>query len=581
MKSSSSRFLNVGQQEKLERLPKIKSLPPEEREAMFIMKVRQCSVVFDFTDVINIGLAEQKEIKRETLLELVDFVLAEKIPFTTNVCRAVIAMVSTNLFRPLPPRLNPSGDLYDPEDNEPILEAAWPHIQIVYEFFLRFIESPQFDAQVAKQFLGRKFIQQMLELFDSEDPRERDYQKTTLHRLYGRFLSLRLYIRRAIKFIFLTYCYENENHNGIAELLEILGSIVNGFTLPLKDEHKEFLFKALIPLHKPRGIALYHPQLSYCIAQYLQKDPSLTEPVFKKIISYWPATNSAKQNLFLSEIEEILFIIEPEQFVVIQTLVFKKIGECIASPHFQVAEKALSLWSNENNEYILNLVAENVDIILPIIFPSLYYVAKSHWHKTIRSMAYSGLRLLMDIDDIEFGKVIENYEKQRELEKNERDERVQKWRQLFSEVDPVRLNSRGPAVKQEPTPDPNSIPEEGPRKKVRKPEAHLDPLLANNDGLPTTVKIPHHMNQLVEDVFNVADPVFKELTELHQIQINKKLRQKQMLPMDPLTVEALGDHQSLDDRYNSYSDYTTSDETGSSSDSGSYTDSDSYTSEDD
>lgn len=63
----------------------------------------------------------------------------------------------------------------------------------------------------------------MLDLFDSEDPRERDYLKTTLHRVYGKFLSLRSYIRKAIKIVFLSFCYESESHNGIAELLEILG----------------------------------------------------------------------------------------------------------------------------------------------------------------------------------------------------------------------------------------------------------------------------------------------------------------------------------------------------------------------
>ena len=63
----------------------------------------------------------------------------------------------------------------------------------------------------------------MLDLFDSEDPRERDYLKTTLHRIYGKFLSLRSFIRRQIKYVFLTFVYENEAHNGIAELLEILG----------------------------------------------------------------------------------------------------------------------------------------------------------------------------------------------------------------------------------------------------------------------------------------------------------------------------------------------------------------------
>ena len=34
-----------------------------------------------------------------------------------------------------------------------------------------------------------------------------------------------------------------EHHNGVAELLEILGSIINGFALPLKEEHRVFLLK--------------------------------------------------------------------------------------------------------------------------------------------------------------------------------------------------------------------------------------------------------------------------------------------------------------------------------------------------
>ena len=43
---------------------------------------------------------------------------------------------------------------------------------------------------------------QLLELFDSEDPRERDLLKTTLHRIYGKFLGLRVHIRKQISNIF-------------------------------------------------------------------------------------------------------------------------------------------------------------------------------------------------------------------------------------------------------------------------------------------------------------------------------------------------------------------------------------------
>ena len=66
----------------------------------------------------------------------------------------------------------------------------------------------------------------MLELFDSEDPRERDYLKTTLHRIYGKFLGLRAFIRKNINHIFYRFIYETERHNGIAEFLEILGRFV-------------------------------------------------------------------------------------------------------------------------------------------------------------------------------------------------------------------------------------------------------------------------------------------------------------------------------------------------------------------
>jgi serine/threonine-protein phosphatase 2A regulatory subunit B' len=47
-------------------------------------------------------------------------------------------MFSVNLFRTLPPTNSPSGAEFDTEIDEQTLEAAWPHLQLVYDFFLRF-----------------------------------------------------------------------------------------------------------------------------------------------------------------------------------------------------------------------------------------------------------------------------------------------------------------------------------------------------------------------------------------------------------------------------------------------------------
>lgn len=113
-------------------------------------------------------------------------------------------------------------------------------------------------------------------------------------------------------------------------------SIINGFALPLKVEHKQFLVKVLLPLHKVKCLSLYHAQLAYCVVQFLEKDPSLTEEVIRGLLKYWPKTCSQKEVMFLGEIEEILDVTEPAQFIKIQEPLFKQISRCVSSPHFQV-----------------------------------------------------------------------------------------------------------------------------------------------------------------------------------------------------------------------------------------------------
>jgi serine/threonine-protein phosphatase 2A regulatory subunit B' len=87
------------------------------------------------------------------------------------------------------------------------------------------------------QSVSSTFIKQFLDLFDSEDPRERDYLKTIMHRVYGKFMALRTPIRNQVMNLLLKVVYEYESHNGLTELLEILSSIVSGFNSPLKIEH--------------------------------------------------------------------------------------------------------------------------------------------------------------------------------------------------------------------------------------------------------------------------------------------------------------------------------------------------------
>ncbi|PHH73523.1 hypothetical protein CDD82_5402 [Ophiocordyceps australis] len=420
----SSRF-DISAHRELEKLPGFHEVPPNRRQELFMQKIDQCNVIFDFNDAS--GDMKAKEIKRLALHELLDYVANNRQVITEPMYPRVVDMFAKNLFRPIPPPVNPQGEAFDPEEDEPVLEVAWPHIQVVYEFFLRFIESQDFNTNIAKAYIDHSFVLQLLDLFDSEDPRERDFLKTTLHRIYGKFLNLRSFIRRSINNVFFQFTYETERFNGIAELLEILGSIINGFALPLKEEHKIFLTRVLLPLHKPKSLSMYHPQLAYCIVQFLEKDASLTEDVVLGLLRYWPKVNSTKEVMFLNEVEDIFEVMDPAEFAKVQEPLFHQLAKSVASPHFQVAERALYFW---NNEYFCNLVSDNVEIILPIMFAPLYENSKGHWNRTIHGMVYNAMKLFMEINPQLFDDCSHEYTEQQNNAAEREALRVRKWAAL-------------------------------------------------------------------------------------------------------------------------------------------------------
>ncbi|KAL7677745.1 hypothetical protein ACOME3_003982 [Neoechinorhynchus agilis] len=336
-------------------------------------------------------------------------------------------MFMVNVFRILPPPANPNGAEYDPDEDEPNLEPSWVHLNLVYDLFVRFIDSSNFKVNLAKQYIDHKFTFQLIDLFDSEDPRERESLKTLLHRIYAKFIFLRTDIKKQMNNVFFRFIYETERHNGITELLELMVSIINGFVLPLKDEHKTFLLRVLLPLHKVKTLAVFHSHLSCCVVQFLEKDQSLISSVIRKLLRYWPKTHSPKEVLFLNEFEEILDVTEPHNFPSVMVPMFKQIARCISSPHFQVSERALLMW---NNDYIISLLSENCENIMPILLPVLCQNSAHHWNRTIHGLVYNALKLTMEMNHVLFDNCASEYFKREGERTNAELARQQFWQHL-------------------------------------------------------------------------------------------------------------------------------------------------------
>lgn len=410
-------------------------MPVAKRQNLFRLKLELCSVCYNFSDP---STQREREIKRQTLLELIKFTntpSGQKVFCDTSMPQ-VLKMLEANIFRDMPSEAA-ELDTEDEELNAPE-HSSWPHLQAVYEFMLRFIVSSEVKPKVARKHLHRNFCKNIIGLFDTEDPRERDYLKTILHRIYGKFMTYRSLIRRHIQYVFYEFLFETGRHNGIGELLEILGSIINGFQLPLKKEHLHFLAHTLIPLHKTKTLQFYHLQLSYCMTQYIEKDRNTAIPIVVGILKYWPWTNTSKQLLLFNELEDIMELISPSVLERVSVPLFKHIGKCIGSDHFQVQERCLFLWNNEHLVSSGCLSRKFAAASLRHVYHNLNIVAQDHWNQNVNMLARSVVSLYMGFDLALFNKVSSADLGSRTTQQAKDEKNAKAWAEIAERANVVR-----------------------------------------------------------------------------------------------------------------------------------------------
>lgn len=289
--------------------------------------------------------------------------------------------------------LNGSGETGNPMDKYSDYtpeEQAWGMLSACYDLLLKAIEHiDKLEKHLRKEFFTLRFVAQLVNLFKSPSFKERQLLKGVLHRLYYKLTQRRSAIRKEIAHVFYEYIYETSNHHGVAELLEILGSIVNGFACPIKDEHITLLERALIPLHSTPAFISYHQQLAYCMIQYVSKDHSLFTPIVRGLLKYWPVGNSFKEVVFVVEFEELLeHVLAESDFHGISRQLARRLGKCMVSAQFQVAERAISCWHSASCVRIMNEYEKVAQGMFDVIKPYLRQAMTAHWNPIIQQKAH-------------------------------------------------------------------------------------------------------------------------------------------------------------------------------------------------
>lgn len=116
------------QQHYADNLPSFRDVPPAEKQFLFVQKLHLCAFSFDLTEPTK--HVREKEMKRQTVLELVDYANTGTGKFTEAVSEDIVFMIGSNLFRTLPPPRSHDQESYDAEEEEPSLDPSWPHLQV-------------------------------------------------------------------------------------------------------------------------------------------------------------------------------------------------------------------------------------------------------------------------------------------------------------------------------------------------------------------------------------------------------------------------------------------------------------------
>lgn len=90
-KQRSSRFY-VTEKVEIEKLPSFADVRPEQRNELFVQKLQQCRVLFDFNDASSD--LEGKQIKSQTLHEMLEYITSQRGVITESIYPEVVSMVS-------------------------------------------------------------------------------------------------------------------------------------------------------------------------------------------------------------------------------------------------------------------------------------------------------------------------------------------------------------------------------------------------------------------------------------------------------------------------------------------------------
>lgn len=139
----------------------LKDSAPADRPNLMIQKLRFCMKCYDFSDdsVEEKSARDAKKVKQMILMEICDYINAKPQILTQEaVVSHLIEMISCNLFNGQRAFVASEPS----EEEEPLLDPAYVHTQLVYEILLRFVMNGDTESGMMRRYVNLDFIDKLV-----------------------------------------------------------------------------------------------------------------------------------------------------------------------------------------------------------------------------------------------------------------------------------------------------------------------------------------------------------------------------------------------------------------------------------
>ena len=415
----------------------VAALKSDRNEVISLM--RQCYVLFDFEDPRSDP--QGKAHKQRALFTLAEvYGSGTDAPIDEMEYPVLLSLLRANLLfeRPRPKGYVSSlhaNDFDFTDDPEPALLKSWPHVEVVYHIFKSFLRHPSFSVSLAKEYITRDFVAEIVGLLASHDADERSNVKDVLVVLYGTCTYLQRFLRDSIAHVVLTFVYENELHAGPVEIIQLVqeAGMVAHYGNPLSSDGRTFVTRVLFSLFKSAQLVRFTNPLLALISDTVLPLDGMPDALLSFLVHAWPKTSAAKEELFLRQVELIFETLGVHSILTLgagtRSAALAQIAKCIESPQLHVAERALTLLGSDP---VLALVSEDLSQTLPILIGPLYRNSRSHWDRYINSLTYDRLQTIMELDRDAFASALQDYALAEKAAKKDAKARASRWAALES-----------------------------------------------------------------------------------------------------------------------------------------------------